>query len=154
MSTPPRAVPVDDVSLAIIEQLQQDGRRAYASIGKAVGLSEAAVRQRVQRLLETGLVRIVAVTDPTLAGQTRQATVGIRCAGSPDRVAAAVARLPEVQRVVVTTGSFDLLADVACEDDERLMALVGNGIRAVEGVVGTETLVHLGGVPARRRPRA
>ena len=55
---------LDDVSKAIIEQLQQDGRRSYAAIGKQAGLSEAAVRQRVQRLTEQGVMQVVAVTDP------------------------------------------------------------------------------------------
>ena len=61
-------MPLDDVSKAIIEQLQEDGRRPYAAIGKAVGLSEAAVRQRVQRLLDAGVMQIVAVTDPLHGG--------------------------------------------------------------------------------------
>lgn len=60
--------PLDAVSLAIIEQLQEDGRRPYAAIGKAVGLSEAAVRQRVQKLLDQGVMQIVAVTDPLTVG--------------------------------------------------------------------------------------
>ena len=67
---------LDDVSKSIIEQLQQDGRRSYASIGKAVGLSEAAVRQRVQRLSDAGVMQIVAVTDPLQLGFGRQAMVG------------------------------------------------------------------------------
>ena len=78
-----KAPPVlDDVSKSIIEQLQQDGRRSYASIGKAVGLSEAAVRQRVQRLSEAGVMQIVAVTDPLQLGFGRQAMVGIRVEGT------------------------------------------------------------------------
>ena len=74
-------VPLDDVSKAIIEQLQQDGRRSYAAIGKVVGLSEAAVRQRVQRLIESGIMQIVAVTDPLELGFARQAMIGIRLSG-------------------------------------------------------------------------
>ena len=70
--------PLDDISKAIIEQLQQNGRRPYASIGKAVGLSEAAVRQRVQRLIEAGVMQIVAVTDPVQLGFALQAMIGIR----------------------------------------------------------------------------
>src|SRR5499427_2558936 len=74
-------VVLDDVSKMIIEQLQQDGRRSYAAIGKAVGLSEAAVRQRVQRLVEAGAMQIVAVTDPLSLGFRRQAMIGIKCSG-------------------------------------------------------------------------
>ncbi len=78
---------LDDVSKAIIEQLQEDGRRPYAAIGKAVGLSEAAVRQRVQRLLDAGVMQIVAVTDPLQVGFPRQAMIGIRCEGDVEAVA-------------------------------------------------------------------
>ena len=77
---------LDDVSKAIIEQLQQDGRRSYAAIGKVVGLSEAAVRQRVQRLTESGVMQVVAVTDPMQLGFARQAMVGIRVTGPLDPV--------------------------------------------------------------------
>ena len=79
---------LDDTSKAIIEQLQQDGRRPYASIGKAVGLSEAAVRQRVQKLIESGIVQIVAVTDPQQIGFARQLMIGINVDGDIEDAAA------------------------------------------------------------------
>src|SRR3984957_5711901 len=72
---------LDHLSKQIIEQLQEDGRRSYAAIGKAVGLSEAAVRQRVQRLQDTGVMQIVAVTDPLTLGFRRQALIAIKCGG-------------------------------------------------------------------------
>ena len=99
---------LDDVSKAIIEQLQQDGRRAYATIGKVVGLSEAAVRQRVQRLTEAGIMQVVAVTDPMQLGFARQAMIGVRVQGPLQSVADALAALDEVDYVVVTAGTFDL----------------------------------------------
>src|SRR4026209_2151271 len=86
----------DDVSKAIIEQLQQDGRRAYATIGKVVGLSEAAVRQRVQRLIDSGVMQVVAVTDPLQLGFARQAMIGIRVRGPLEAVADQIAALSEV----------------------------------------------------------
>src|SRR5215203_913972 len=100
---------LDEVSKAIIEQLQQDGRRSYAAIGKVVGLSEAAVRQRVQRLIDSGVMQVVAVTDPLELGFARQAMVGIRVTGRLEPVADALAELPEVDYVVITAGSYDLL---------------------------------------------
>jgi len=131
------------LSAAIIEQLQQDGRRAYARIGKAVGLSEAAVRQRVQRLVESGVMQIVAVTDPLQIGLHRQAMVGIRTEGDVQKVADAVAVLDQVDYVVVTAGSFDLLVEVVCSDDEELLDVVGRQIRSLPGVLTTETFVYL-----------
>jgi Lrp/AsnC family transcriptional regulator, regulator for asnA, asnC and gidA len=138
-----RSVVLDDVSRAIIEQLQQDGRRSYARIATAVELSEAAVRQRVQRLLEWGVVQIVGVTDPMQVGFSRQAMVGVRVRGDTRRVADALAAFDDVDYVVLTAGSFDLLAEVVCEDDDRLLDIVSR-IRDVDGVESTESFVYLG----------
>jgi len=139
---PGPAVVLDDTAKQIIEQLQQDGRRSYAAIGKAVGLSEAAVRQRVQRLLDTGVMQIVAVTDPLTLGFRRQAMIGIRCEGDLERVAAHLAMLDEIDYVVITAGSFDLLAEVVCEDDDHLLDILSR-VRAVPAVTATETFVYL-----------
>ncbi|ANH38994.1 Regulatory protein AsnC [Nocardioides dokdonensis FR1436] len=135
--------PLDDVSKAIIEQLQQDGRRSYAAIGKVVGLSEAAVRQRVQRLVDGGVMQVVAVTDPLELGFARQAMVGVRCTGPLEPVADALAEIAEVDYVVITAGAYDLLAEVVAESDERLLELISSRIRTIEGVVATETFMYL-----------
>ena len=134
---------LDVVSKAIIEQLQTDGRRSYAEIGKAVGLSEAAVRQRVQKLTESGVMQVVAVTDPMQLGFYRQAMIGIRVSGDTTRVAESLGNLPAVDYVVLTAGSFDILAEVVCENDDDLIALLNKEIRAIEGVQSTETFVYL-----------
>jgi Lrp/AsnC family transcriptional regulator for asnA, asnC and gidA len=134
---------LDNVSKRIIEQLQEDGRRPYATIGKAVGLSEAAVRQRVQRLLDSGIMQIVAVTDPVQVGFRRQAMIGVRVSGELHPIADRLADLPEVDYVVITAGSFDLLAEVVCEDDDNLLDLISHRIRTMPGVVSTETFVYL-----------
>ncbi|SEG92751.1 Lrp/AsnC family transcriptional regulator, regulator for asnA, asnC and gidA [Actinacidiphila yanglinensis] len=134
---------IDAVSKAIIEQLQEDGRRPYAAIGKAVGLSEAAVRQRVQKLLDQGVMQIVAVTDPLTVGFRRQAMVGVNVEGDLDPVADALAALDEVEYVVLTAGSFDLLVEIVCEDDDHLLEMINKRIRALPGVRTTETFVYL-----------
>lgn len=136
-------VALDEVSKAIIEQLQQDGRRSYAAIGKVVGLSEAAVRQRVQRLIDSGVMQVVAVTDPLELGFARQAMVGIRAQGSLEPVADALAALDEVDYVVITAGSYDLLIEVVCESDEHLLELISGKIRNIDGVLSTETFMYL-----------
>ncbi|WP_328474597.1 Lrp/AsnC family transcriptional regulator [Streptomyces sp. NBC_00448] len=134
---------IDAVSKAIIEQLQEDGRRPYAAIGKAVGLSEAAVRQRVQKLLDQGVMQIVAVTDPLTVGFRRQAMVGVNVEGDLEPVADALAALDEVEYVVLTAGSFDLLVEIVCEDDDHLLEMINKRIRALPGVRSTETFVYL-----------
>lgn len=142
-SRAPKPQHLDDTSKAIVEQLQADGRRSYAEIGKAVGLSEAAVRQRVQKLTESGVMQIVAVTDPMQLGFTRQAMIGVRATGDTTAVAARLAALPAVDYVVLTAGSFDILAEVVCENDDDLIELLNGQIRAVDGVLATETFVYL-----------
>ena len=135
--------PLDETSKRIIEQLQEDGRRPYAAIGKADGLSEAAVRQRVQRLLDAGVMQIVAVTDPLQVGFARQAMIGIRVEGDVAEVADQLSEMAEVDYVVVTAGSYDLLAEVVCEDDDHLLDLLTRRIRALPGVRSTETFMYL-----------
>ena len=143
MSTKPKPSQLDDTSKAIIEQLQDDGRRSYAEIGKAVGLSEAAVRQRVQKLTESGVMQIVAVTDPLQLGFYRQAMIGLKVSGDTREVADALAAMPAVDYVVLTAGTFDILAEVVCEDDDDLIALLNSEIRKLDGVQSTETFVYL-----------
>lgn len=138
-----KPVHLDDVSKSIIEQLQNDGRRSYAEIGKAVGLSEAAVRQRVQKLTESGVMQIVAVTDPMQLGFFRQAMIGIQISGDTTSVAEKIGKLPSVDYVVLTAGSFDLLVEVVCENDDDLIDLLNRDIRGIEGVRSTETFVYL-----------
>ncbi len=140
---PASAGQLDEVSRAIIEQLQEDGRRPYASIGKAVGLSEAAVRQRVQKLLDAEVMQIVAVTDPMQLGLARQAMVAVSATGDLEAVAAQLAAIDEVDYIVVTAGSFDLIVEVVVEDDAHLLDLVNGRIRAIAGVTRTETFLYL-----------
>ncbi len=133
----------DDVSKAIIAQLQEDGRRPYATVGKAVGLSEAAVRQRVQKLIDTGVMQIVAVTDPTQIGFDRQAMVSIVASGDLEQIAARLGEIPEVVYIVITAGSTDILAEVVVTDDDHLLEVVNGQIRTIPGVIRTETFVYL-----------
>lgn len=135
--------PLDATSKQIIAQLQQNGRRPYATIGKEVGLSEAAVRQRVHKLLEQGRIQIVAVADPAEVGFARQAMVGITADRDLRPIADRLAKMDEVSYVVVTAGSFDLLAEVIAESDDQLLDLLSRQIRSIPGVRSTETFVYL-----------
>lgn len=137
------SVLLDDIARALIEMLQRDGRQSYASMAQVVGLSEAAVRQRVQRLIDASVIQIVAVTDPKQVGFTRQAMVGVRVDGDPNALMEDLESLPEVEYIVITAGSFDLLVEVVCEDDEHLLELVSSRIRQLPGVTSTESFLYL-----------
>jgi len=140
---PSRVTALDDVSKQLVEELQRDGRRSYAALAEAVGLSEAAVRQRVRRLLDENVMQIVAVTDPLTVGFTRQALVGIRADGNLRDIADKLAGLPELEYVVVCAGSFDILVELVCEDDEHLLRVLDDSVRSIEGVREAETFVYL-----------
>lgn len=135
--------PLDDLSRRLIEALQRDGRRSYAALAQDVGLSEAAVRQRVKRLLDDGVMQIVAVTDPMTVGFSRQAMVGIKAEGDVRDVARRLSELPELDYVVLCAGEFDILVELVCEDDEHLLRLLDESVRKIAGVRETETFVYL-----------
>ena len=129
---------LDTVDRAIISELQVDGRMSYAELGPRVGMSQAAVRQRVNRLIDRGVMQVVAVTDPLSLGLSTQAMVGITVSGDVRTVAAAVADLVEAEYVLITAGRFDVLAEVLCEDNDALLTLVNDRILQIDGVASTE----------------
>jgi Lrp/AsnC family transcriptional regulator for asnA, asnC and gidA len=135
--------PLDDISKAIIYALQRDGRRSYSAIAEEVGISEGAVRQRVQRLVGAGVMQIVAVTDPTELGFGREAMIGISCSGDSLQVAEKLTQIKEIDYVVLTAGRFDIVVEVVCEDDMQLLEILNTRIRSLPGVYLAETLVYL-----------
>ena len=134
---------LDETDKAIIRALQIDGRTPYSKLGPAVGLSQAAVRQRVQRLIDRGVMQVVAVTDPATLGFAVQAMVAICITGDVRKVASELEDLPEVEYVVITAGRFDLLVEVVCSDSHHLLAVVNDRMRAIKGVTSTEVFTYL-----------
>jgi len=139
----PARVTLDAADRRIIEMLQEDGRRAYGSIAEEVGLSETAVRRRVQRLRDAGALQIVAVTDPLQLGFNREAMLGVRVQGDVRAVANEIAAINEAIYVVLTAGSFDIMVELVTEDDNHLVHVLNDRIRAVPGVTEVETFVYL-----------
>lgn len=135
-------VVIDAIDRAIIRQLQVDGRASYADLAAEVGLSAPAVRQRMQRLMETGLLQVVAVTDPLKLGLPVMAMVGIEVDGDIRAVADAVGAIDKVIYVVLTSGSFDLFAEVVCADMDQLFEVVNDRLKSIAGVKATESFVY------------
>ena len=134
---------LDDADKALIELLQTDGRMSYTRLASAVGLSEAAVRQRVQRLIEGNVVQVVAVTDPLRLGFRRQAMVGVKTEGDIASIADLLASIPEVDYVVFVAGSYDLMFEIVCEDDDHLLSILNDKVRSIPGVRTTDTYTYL-----------
>jgi Lrp/AsnC family transcriptional regulator for asnA, asnC and gidA len=140
---PPPAALLDDVGKAILRQLQEDGRRSYTAIAAAVGLSEAAVRSRVKALVDSGVLQIVAVTDPLTLGFGVMASIGVMVTGDSRAVADALSDIDEVDYCVLTSGRYDLQLEVVCRDNEHLLTVINDRIRTVKGVRETETSICL-----------
>lgn len=141
--SPPSPITLDDIDKAIIRELQLDGRAAYAKLGPAVGLSQAAVRQRVQRLIESGAMQVVAVTDPLTLGFGLQAMIGVEVDGDLRAVARQLADHDAVAYAVITSGRFDLLLEVVCTGNEELLHIINEVIRTTAGVRNTEVFTYL-----------
>ena len=137
-----RKVDLDDTDKSIIRQLQIDGRTSYADLAPVVGLSAPATRQRVQRLMDAGIVQVVAVTDPLALGLPVMALVGIAVDSDVRKVADALAEVDNVIYVVLTSGSFDLFAEVVCHDMDELFTVVNDHIKTLDGVTSTESFVY------------
>ncbi|MEU1725558.1 Lrp/AsnC family transcriptional regulator [Nonomuraea sp. NPDC005692] len=136
-------VPLDEIDRRIIAELQQDGRRTYGRIAEAVGLTLAPARQRVARLIDTGVIKVAAIVNPSSAGPLRRAAIGLHCEGDLDAIAAAITRVDEVEWLMATAGGFDLMAEVGYMDEEHLHRLVTARIRTIPGVRGVKILIFL-----------
>ena len=134
---------LDDTDRRLVLALQRDGRASYAKLADEVGMSQAGVRTRVQRLLETGVVQIAAVADPFAFGFNITALVAITCSGDLTALADAVGELDQVHFVALTAGRYDLVAEVVCIDTEDVLSLVNDHIRSLPGVTGVEVITYL-----------
>ncbi len=134
---------IDAIDKELIRLLQVDGRTPYSKLGPAVGLSQAAARQRVQRLVDRGVMQVVAVTDPVMLGFAVQALVAVEVTGDVRKAAATLGEWDEVEYVVITAGRYDLFLEVVCVDMPHLLELVNDRIRSVDGVTSTEIFTYL-----------
>ena len=137
-----RARGIDAVDRSIIEALQRHGRESFRKIAAEIGVSEATVRARYSRLRDDNILQVVGVTNPLGLGFEAQAMVGIKTAGAPEPVAEEIASWNEADYVVITAGQFDILVELVCEHRRQLLD-VTNRVRALDGVVSTESFLYL-----------
>ena len=141
---PADPTPLDDIDRQLIGALQKDGRASYADLATMVGLSAPATRMRVQRLLDAGVVQVVGVTNPLALGYPVMAALGVRVERNVRAVADRIADIPGVIYVVFTSGSFDLLVEVLCEDSSRLLHVIDDEVRAITDVRSVESFTYFG----------
>ena len=138
------AVPLDEIDKRVIDELQHDGRIAYADLAPKIGLSPAATRQRVQRLLDHGVVNVVGVTDPLALGYPVMAMLGVQVDGDVVRIADEVAAIEGVIYVVLSSGSFDILVEVIAEDTGSLLGTINDRLKTITGVRRVESFLYFG----------
>lgn len=135
---------VDDVDRAIIKRLQYDGRMSFTDIAAELEISEGAVRRRVKRLTERGVLQIVGIVEPQFLGWNAAAMIGITIqAGQIDAVARQIAQFPEVSYLFMASGGFDLFAEVYCRDMDHLVSFLNQKLQKVPGVQRTESFMIL-----------
>ena len=135
---------VDEIDQRIIEALQQDGRRPFTKIAADLGISEASVRQRVANLINNQVMQIVAITNPIKLGFSLASMIGIRVSGERLMEAAReISTFEEVIYLIICTGSFDLLAEVVCRDNDHLLSFPTEKLYKVQGVQQAETFMYL-----------
>lgn len=127
---------VDELDKQLIALLQVNGRMSYADLSRETGISDAAARTRVQRLLRDGVFQIVAVTDPLQLGFAHEALVAIQVTADPEAVADRLAEIDEVDFVVLVTGSFDILLEIVSPGEEEFLAVM----RMIRNVAGEATI--------------
>jgi Lrp/AsnC family transcriptional regulator for asnA, asnC and gidA len=135
---------LDRLDRSIIAALQVDGRRAYSRIADEVGVSESVIRYRVRRLEDAGILQIVGIADPRRIGFDLMALVGVKgTAGMLDHICEQLSTLPEASYVIITAGSFDLFVEVLCRDTAHFAEVLTGKIRAIDGVVDTQSFLVL-----------
>jgi len=135
---------LDDTDLNIIEALRKEGRVAFAQIAEQLGVSPGMIRQRYNRLVEQGFLKVVAITNPLRMGYKTMAMIGIRADGSKLlEVAEKISKLDEVIYMIVSSGRFDIFAEVICRDHEDLLRFITEKLSTIDGVRESESFMHL-----------
>ena len=142
----PLASPLDDLNQQIIRLLQDDGRAAYDEIGLKLGVSGGTVRNRVTRMREAGMLRIVAVVDPVAADYESDAMLGIKAAPgvAPTSVAHRLDHHHAVVYVMWVSGRFDLLVEVVCDEETELASFLNDHIHGQPDISHVEVMTRLG----------
>ena len=135
---------LDELDRRLMEVLQVDGRRPFTEIATAFAVPESTIRARYKSLVDRGALKVIAVADPLKVGYPLMAMIGVRCTPAALlATAAALEALPEVSYCVVVAGAYDLLIEVVCEDNDALLTFLTERLRAIEGVLETETIDYL-----------
>jgi Lrp/AsnC family transcriptional regulator for asnA, asnC and gidA len=135
---------LDSIDQYIIDAMRKDGREAFAQIAEKLNVSPGMIRQRYNRLVELGYLKVVAVTNPLMMGIRTMALIGIRTDGDKMlQVAEKISKLEEVVYLVVVSGRYDIMCEVFCTDHEDLLKFLTQKLSKVDGIRETESYIYL-----------
>jgi len=135
---------LDSIDQYIIDAMRKDGREAFAQIAEKLNVSPGMIRQRYNRLVELGYLKVVAVTNPLMMGIRTMALIGIHTDGNKMlQVAEKISKLDEVVYLVVVSGRYDIVCEVFCRDHEDLLKFLTEKLAKVDGIRETESFIHL-----------
>lgn len=138
------SVSLDEVDQYIINAMREDGRVAFAQIAEQLNVSPGMIRIRYNRLIENGILKVVAITNPLRLGFKTMAMIGVRTDGTKMlEVAAQIAALEEVVYLIVVSGRFDIMCEVVCRDNVELLRFLTEKLHSIEGVREAESFIHL-----------
>lgn len=135
---------LDEFDHRIISILQQDGRASFAQIAKKLDVSAGMIRVRYNRLIEMGVIRVVGITNPLRMGYQMMAIIGVKADGSRlVEIADQVAALDEVIYLIIVSGTYDIIAEIVCRDQDHLLEFLSKRLYKIEGIRESESFVHL-----------
>lgn len=135
---------LDEIDRYIIEAMRLDGREAFAQIAEKLNVSPGMIRQRYNRLVKLGYLKVVAVTNPLMMGKRTMAMIGVRTDGRKMLdVANKLIKFDEVVYIVVVSGRYDIMVEVFCRDHEDLLTFMTEKLAKVDGVRETESFMYL-----------
>lgn len=137
---------IDGIDKQILRDLMEDARTPILEIARNVGISGAAIHQRLRKLEKSGLISgSKFIINPKILGYTTMAFVGIyldKAMNNPDAVRH-LKKIPEVLECHYTTGNWSVFVKILCKDNEHLMHVLNKEIQTIEGVSRTETFISL-----------
>ena len=139
-----RDLPLDNADRAIIQALKSDARMPFSQIAEQLGVSPGMVRQRVQRMTESGVLQLVAVTNPLKIGYHTMALIGVKADGNRlQEIAREISAFEEVIYLTICSAAYNLLVEVTCLDNGHLLTFLTEKLYGVEGVRDSETFIYL-----------
>ena len=132
----------DDVERQLLRELQTDARQSNVALAKKIGLTEGAVRRRIEKLLHTGKFRVVAVGDPELLGLQTHAVIGLKVELTRiEQLSAELARMRELSYVYETTGQFDIIVVGFFASNDQMREFLTRKLARLEGVIDSDTFL-------------